>query len=401
MVSTHAATSECPMPSAAYRRISTSRRLRDGCATTRGLARRGLARLGWRAWARCGVAKAMAALPRVLQNADRCCLCDASLVKKLRRASKAAASGCCHDTICAARPGQLSDEQWAFSERSVHRSTRCRAVGEQRNWPSCTLCTSSRIKIDDMTAARFALTLVSLLATPVIVAAVLPAWPTAAESLSVSTFYVAYGVTAAFVLGTIMLGQAINSNPVAGNSGLTRLEAAWAGRCRILHAPTAAHRAAVSAHLNRGPPWITTFDPAFNLADTRNVWWVDVRPHDDPNHNATDPVNSARTVSVVWLHSVTNKLSCTCSDFRWKGPPNVGAAVRPGDPDHVFTVVLERGSRARATDSPHVGLQALPRPHLHLRRRRWTWPIRQRPGGHNPPLVVSGDGAAADFKLLT
>ena len=76
------------------------------------------------------------------------------------------------------------------------------------------------------------------------VRAVLPAWPTPAESLSVSNFYVAYGVTAAFVLGTIMLGQAINSNPVAGNSGLTRLEAAWAGRCRILHAPTAAHRAA-------------------------------------------------------------------------------------------------------------------------------------------------------------
>ena len=63
MVSTHAATSECPMPSAAYRRISTSRRLRDGRATTR-LARRGLARLGWRAWARCGVANAMAALHR-------------------------------------------------------------------------------------------------------------------------------------------------------------------------------------------------------------------------------------------------------------------------------------------------------------------------------------------------
>ena len=80
MVSTHAATSECPIPSAAYRRISTSRRLRDGRATSLGFARRGLARRGWRAWARCGVAKAIAvsvivaALPQVLQNADRCCL---------------------------------------------------------------------------------------------------------------------------------------------------------------------------------------------------------------------------------------------------------------------------------------------------------------------------------------
>ena len=53
-----------PRAGASHSTISTSRRLRDGRATSLGFARRGLARLGWRAWARCGVANAMAALPR-------------------------------------------------------------------------------------------------------------------------------------------------------------------------------------------------------------------------------------------------------------------------------------------------------------------------------------------------
>ena len=62
MVSTHAATSECPIPSAAYRRISTSRRLRDGRATAARRIRDDRATaLRGRTWRdRCGVAKAMA-----------------------------------------------------------------------------------------------------------------------------------------------------------------------------------------------------------------------------------------------------------------------------------------------------------------------------------------------------
>ena len=61
MVSTHAATSECPIPSAAYRRISTSRRLRDGRATAARRIRDDRATaLRGRTWRdRCGVANAM------------------------------------------------------------------------------------------------------------------------------------------------------------------------------------------------------------------------------------------------------------------------------------------------------------------------------------------------------
>ena len=70
IVSTHAVSSACCQPSASNSTISTSRRLRDGRATTAGAARRdGRARRAWRAWRdRCGVAKAMT--PAVSSN---CC----------------------------------------------------------------------------------------------------------------------------------------------------------------------------------------------------------------------------------------------------------------------------------------------------------------------------------------
>ncbi len=45
-------------------------------------------------------------------------------------------------------------------------------------------------------------------------------------------------------------------------------------------------------------------------------------PHLPVNNNLDNPVNAlGETLSVVWVHSGTGVLCCSCPDFYWMGDP--------------------------------------------------------------------------------
>ena len=137
---------------------------------------------------------------------------------------------------------------------------------------------------------------------------------------AIGLFYIAAGTTS-FAVYAAMAGRMLDPSVVANlRAGAgTRLQAAYRGDMRVIniHQITFAQSFYIGAYVAQ---WCPFYDGGFNLLQSIVV--RDLDPHLPVNNNLDNPVNAlGETLSVVWVHSGTGVLCCSCPDFYWMGDP--------------------------------------------------------------------------------